>query len=61
MDQWLENEDEFNMEDIIARHQAMEEELEQEELKEDTAELPEYPKEQWKKWEAVVEAVLFTM
>lgn len=61
MDQWLENEDEFNMDDIIARHQAMEEELEQEELKEGTAELPEYPKEQWKKWEAVVEAVLFTM
>lgn len=60
MDQWLDD-DEFNMEDIMARHESMEEALEKEEMEKGEEALPEYPEEQWREWKAVVEAVLFTM
>ena len=98
MGSWFEDEgdDNFNMENIMARHQSMEEELELEELnlerqklkqeqegqenpeRQEEAEKQEdreykqekeknveiygnYPPEQWKEWESVIEAVLFTM
>ena len=61
MAEWFEDNDEFDMERIMARHQSMEEEIEMEAVRRGEEELPDYTGEQWKKWESIVEAALFTM